>query len=155
MIDIWNKGFANMTGKLTAVLLALMAAPAMAQDINFGDDSSEWARDGECDDRRFFGPGMALSVTWQYVGQDATDCRSAYDAGRISLWNMRDAMAATQCAAIDFGDDSGGFPNDGECDDARFEGLAVAHVLTPDDIRRDASDCSRLCFYGAIALRDY
>lgn len=144
-----------MLFRIAAVALALSAAPAFAQNINFGSDTSEWARDGECDDRRFYGEGMAITVTWQYIGQDATDCRLAYEAGRVKLWNMADALEATQCAALDFGDDSGDYPNDGECDDNRFEGLAVAHVLLPDYVGKDASDCSRLCAFGAIALRDY
>ena len=60
------------------VLAAGLAAPAVAQkldnkngptttattatpnaDIDFGDDSSEWANDGECDDPRFEGTGSA------------------------------------------------------------------------------------------------
>ena len=38
-------------------VFALMAGPAWAQDPSFGDDSSEWANDGECDDPRFDGAG--------------------------------------------------------------------------------------------------
>mgnify|MGYP006995563445 CR=1 FL=1 len=68
---------------------------------------------------------------------------------------MTSSLAATQCQAIDFGDDSGEYPQDGECDDRRLEGLAVAHVLLPDCARKDASDCSALCAYGVIGLREY
>lgn len=140
---------------LTLALACALAAPVAAQDINFGNNDGEWANDGECDDRRFFGAGMASTVTWDYVGQDAADCQALFDAGAVQLWDMAASVAATTCQAIDFGDDSGDYPQDGECDDRRFEGLAVAHVLLPDYVRRDASDCSQLCAYGVIGLREY
>lgn len=136
-------------------LFCLSATPALSQNINFGTDDGEWMLDGECDDRRFVGAGMASSVSWNYVGLDASDCRDAYEKGWITLWNMADAHAATICAAIDFGDDSGAYPQDGECDDIRFEGPSTASGLTPDNLRGDASDCLRLCAFGVIALRDY
>ena len=132
-----------------------LAAPLGAQAIDFGSDIGEWALDEECDDRRFVGPGMASVLTWDYVGEDATDCRAAYDAGQLRLWDIQAARAATICEAIDFGDDGGAYPQDGECDDMRFEGPAVALQLVPDNIGGDASDCARLCAYGIIALRDY
>jgi len=53
------------------------------------------------------------------------------------------------------GDESGEDPQDGECDDRRFEGLAVAHVLLPNYVRKDASDCRALCAYGVIGLREH
>ncbi len=55
-------------------------------DIDFGDDSSEWANDGECDDGRFIGPGMTETVLLdEDAGHDATDCRTAYEKGDIRL----------------------------------------------------------------------
>lgn len=123
--------------------------------IDFGDDSSEWANDGECDDRRFVGQGMAASFSWANLGRDATDCRMLYDSGSVRLWNMAEAQAATQCTAIDFGDDSGDYANDTECDDIRFEGLGMASGLSETNIRRDATDCRQLCAFGVIGLRDY
>lgn len=141
---------------IMALVMAVgFAAPLAAQDINYGNNDGEWASDGECDDRRFYGAGMAATVTWEYVGQDAADCQALYDAGVIKLWDLATSVAATQCQAIDFGDDSGDYPQDGECDDRRFEGLAVAHILLPDYVRKDASDCSRLCAFGVIGLREY
>ncbi len=135
--------------------VAPMATPAFAQDVNFGNDDGEWARDGECDDRRFVGPGMASGLSWVYVGMDATDCRAAYDAGQVRLWNSADSHAATTCAAIDFGNDLGAYPQDGECDDIRFEGPSTASSLDPANLGGDATDCTRLCAFGVISLRDY
>ncbi len=129
--------------------------PTTPASIDFGDDSSEWANDGECDDRRFVGQGMATSIGWANVGRDATDCRGLYDRGSIRVWNILEAQAATQCSAISFGDDTGEFPNDGECDDIRFEGLASASGLREANAGKDASDCMRLCAYGLVSLRDY
>ena len=132
-----------------------MTGTAPAQEIVFGDDSSEWANDGECDDRRFFGEGMATSLGWEHVGRDAADCRTALEAGRIAVWDFVAARAATDCKAIDFGDDSGEWAEDGECDDPRFEGLGSASLMVQDDLGRDASDCRRACEFGIVVLRDY
>ncbi len=129
---------------------------ATAGGINFGDDSSQWANDGECDDRRFVGTGMATAVfSLANIGRDATDCQNLHEAGQIQLWDATAAAAATQCDAIDFGDDTSEFANDGECDDIRFEGLGSASGLSSENTGRDATDCSQLCSYGAVSLRDY
>lgn len=132
-----------------------VAAPLPDGPWDFGDDSSEYANDGECDDRRFYGPGMSSTFNWEHTGRDATDCRTAFEREQISRWIYADALAATQCSAIDFGDDSGDYAKDGECDDPRFEGRAVDGILTDSDKGRDATDCSRACAFGLIALRDY
>ncbi len=134
---------------------AAIAADLVIGGINYGNDSGEYTRDGECDDRRFVGPGMASSISWKNMGADATDCAAAVASGTVHLWNYVEAHAATVCAAIDFGDDSGTYPNDRECDDGRFEGPGVAMALNSDEKGHDASDCSRLCAYGVLALRDY
>lgn len=159
---------------ISALCLALAAGPGLAQSsgkpsqggsptpspmqqggIMFGDDSGAYPRDGECDDRRFTGPAMAQGLGWAETGRDATDCQAAVNAGMARLWNYQEALAATNCQAIDFGDDSGQYPDDGECDDMRFEGLGTAAFMFTDDVRRDATDCSRLCTLGMIGLRDY
>ena len=47
---------------------------------------SDWSNDGECDDMRFAGPGMTATPLLQAdIMRDATDCRQAYDAGRLTL----------------------------------------------------------------------
>jgi hypothetical protein len=62
------------------------AAPTAAANINFGDDNGEWANDNECDDKRFIGEGMtATPLLDEDIGHDATDCRVAYEAGRLQL----------------------------------------------------------------------
>lgn len=130
-------------------------APTAATAVNFGDDSSEWARDGECDDRRFAGPGVAASLSWSNAGRDATDCRAALDGGQARLWDLAEARAALSGAAVDFGSDAGQFAGDGECDDVRFEGLGMAYGVGPELVGQDAGDCSRLRDLGLIGLRDY
>ena len=54
--------------------------------IDFGDDTGEWANDGECDDMRFEGPGMTLTpLLFEDIMHDASDCRNAFKAGRLQL----------------------------------------------------------------------
>lgn len=54
--------------------------------VNFGDDSGEWARDDECDDMRFAGPGMTSTPLLEDdIMRDASDCKAAYDNGRLRL----------------------------------------------------------------------
>ena len=43
---------------LTCALGATMPAWAQGPEITYGDDTAEWANDGECDDARFTGAGM-------------------------------------------------------------------------------------------------
>jgi hypothetical protein len=60
----------------TVLALLLLAGTASAQGrIQFGDDSSEWSFDGECDDPRFEGRGMASALLDEDRFRDATDCR--------------------------------------------------------------------------------
>ena len=55
-------------------LLALVNTAA-AQDIDFGDDASQWANDSQCDDMRFEGPGMTTTLLLDRdIGHDASDC---------------------------------------------------------------------------------
>ncbi|MBB3988854.1 hypothetical protein [Croceicoccus naphthovorans] len=55
-------------------------------EILWGDDASEFANDGECDDLRFEGPGLTFTpLLVEDIGHDATDCRMQYQAGEI-LW---------------------------------------------------------------------
>ena len=62
---------------------------ARAESIEFGDDASAWARDGECDDPRFEGDGMASTLSDADRGHDATDCRQLFKSGRIRLHGCR------------------------------------------------------------------
>ena len=56
-----------------------------AGGIEWGDDTSQYSRDGECDDGRFAGPGASDVMLDEDRYHDATDCRAAYLAGRIYL----------------------------------------------------------------------
>ena len=134
---------------------AVPSAAAPAAVVDYGSDSSEWANDGECDDRRFVGQGVATTLDWANIGRDASDCRALHEAGQIRVWNWTEAQAATQCAAISFGDDVSQFANNGVCDDPRFDGRGMDRVIAISESGHDAADCLQLCAFGAIALRDY
>ena len=60
-------------------------APVTTDTLDFGDDANAWARDGECDDPRFFGEGTAQTQLDSDTYHDATDCRSLLNMGRIGL----------------------------------------------------------------------
>lgn len=72
-----------MIRAFTLCLATATAMPAFAQEINFGDDSGDYARDGVCDDRRFVGSAMSATLDWAETGRDASDCRSAFDDGAL------------------------------------------------------------------------
>ncbi len=133
---------------LVSVVACLAASTANAQSINFGDDSSEWANDGECDDGRFTGPGLTSTpLLEEDVLADATDCRTAFQAGQLRLAGVSDD------GTIDFGNDSGEWSNDGECDDMRFAGPGMTTTpLLQSDIMRDASDCRDAFSAGRLTL---
>ncbi|NGP16576.1 hypothetical protein [Devosia aurantiaca] len=132
---------------LALTLAAGFACPAWAQatNVDFGDDTSEWSKDGECDDPRFTGAGMASELEDADILKDATDCRTAFEAGTITLVEApvaeTVAPATTAAPEIDFGDDTSNWANDGECDDPRFTGSKMAVELEDVDIRKDATDC--------------
>lgn len=118
--------------------------------IEFGDDSSEWANDGECDDPRFVGAGM----TWTPLLEedrmhDATDCAAAWIDGTIALAQSN----PLRVLGVDFGDNSSPWAYDGECDDPRFQGSGMVHATPVEtDLYRDAADCSALYVDGSIEL---
>lgn len=53
--------------------------------INFGDNQSSWSNDGECDDPRFSGVGMAVTANQIDLLHDAEDCWALYEVGDIQL----------------------------------------------------------------------
>jgi len=133
------------------------APPAATAAIDFGDDTSTWANDGECDDPRFTGAGAASELLDEDRLRDATDCRTAFEAGTVTLaaegagGNGAHATALDRLAArLDFGDDSGEWTHDGECDDPDFFGPGVAGETSLDNRLRDASDC-RAAFLAGTA----
>ncbi|HUV32701.1 MAG TPA: hypothetical protein VMW31_03940 [Devosiaceae bacterium] len=133
--------FARIAAIAALAVLFFAAGPAFA--VDFGDNASTWANDGECDDPRFAGPGMTETILLDSdILHDAADCQQGYDAGRLVL-----------DASIGFGDDTSSWANDGECDDPRFEGAEMAETLLDEDLGRDASDCRKAFNAGQIALR--
>lgn len=124
--------------------------PVATVTLEYGNDSGEWAFDGECDDVRFDGEGMAEVLLTDSIGKDATDCQVAFEAGKISVDPMHAEPAND--ADIKFGDDTSEFAKDGECDDIRFAGKGSdAIIYIAEDIGRDASDCREAFEAGAVA----
>lgn len=137
-----------IAGVLSALLLAttpILAAPK----VNFGEDSGEYTKDGECDDPRFSGAGMTSTpLLADDILADASDCRTAYKAGKLTLLGVSDD------GVVSFGDDNGEYANDGECDDPRFVGAGMTTTaLLADDILHDATDCKTAFDAGKLQLR--
>ena len=119
---------------------ALPASAAAEERPYFGNDDSEFARDGECDDVRFVGEGMADALMTDSIGRDAADCRAAFDAGKVTANPMFDEPA--EGVNYTYGDDASQFAGDGRCDDIRFTGLYASEtIFLAEDIGHDASDC--------------
>jgi len=127
----------------------VVTAPPADTDIDFGDDSSDWANDGECDDPRFAGEGAAEELLDEDRMHDATDCQAAFEAGTVTL----KSDTASDASAIDFGNDSSEWANDGECDDPRFEGDGAWSDASNADILKDASDCRAAYEAGTVTLK--
>ena len=157
-----------------ALLLALLAAPALAQD-----DRCEFARDSECDEDRYEGTGACTDGTdtadcallaqglsddsceWANDGEcdevryttgtgncaagtDATDC-----AGQELYTDALDRLMAMVPANLrdQLGTDSCDYANDAECDDASFGGTGACTDGT------DATDCRALAVGGDDSCR--
>ena len=69
------------------------------ENIDFGEDAGDYANDGACDDARFEEDGDDWTYQRAHVLRDATDCRTLYAAGELTLF-------------LDFGDNSGEYAND-------------------------------------------
>ncbi|HEX7751087.1 MAG TPA: hypothetical protein VF440_01675 [Novosphingobium sp.] len=149
---------------LQAAAATLLAAPvpALAQNIDFGDDASRFAKDGECDDMRFSGPGMTdTTLIDSDIRHDATDCRTAYNQGRLTYNGGRrdggstgSTYAASGVNHIIWGDDASKYAKDGECDDKRFVGAGMTSTpLLDSDIKHDATDCRTAYTQGRLQLR--
>lgn len=137
--------------------------PAANAAPDFGDDNGDYAKDGECDDMRFAGPGMTSTpLLDEDIKHDATDCRAAFNQDRltfrgdnVSEATLAGSVDADQLNRIQWGDDNGDFANDGECDDKRFEGAGMTSTpLLDSDIKHDASDCRTAFQQGRLALAD-
>lgn len=66
-------------------LVSLTACMTVPQGFVWGDDSSQWANDGDCDDPRFDGPWAHSVLLPEDAMRDATDCRQRYERGEVYL----------------------------------------------------------------------
>ncbi len=145
---------------LMAVLTACATAPPPSATVSagpdFGDDSGEFAKDGECDDPRFAGPAMVTDGFDSQAFRDATDCRAGLESGGLALKSAEDLLAAGFFTGIydgiDFGDNSGVYARDDECDDPRFKTANGAPGAFPDHEYHDAADCRDAYASGTVTL---
>ena len=143
---------------VASLLSASLSIPAFADDVNFGDDASRFAKDGECDDMRFDGPGMTDTLLIDSdILHDATDCRAAYNQGRLHYMGGHrhgTPPSTTGSDHIQWGDDASKYSKDGECDDKRFTGPGMTTTpLLDSDIQHDATDCRAAFNQGRLTLR--
>ena len=119
--------------------------------LSFGDNTGEWANDDVCNDPRFEAdprwPDSAFPVD-DAERQDTADCERNFLERRV--WPAWARSADDKDLA--FGDDSGQWTFDGECDDPRFIGVAAAESASASDLLRDASDCYAAWTTGTIKL---
>ena len=137
----------------TKVLLPLVLVGACATaygGLQLGNDSGEYPLDGECDDPRFAGGGMASSLDTVNILADASDCARLLEAGLIRPQRTRDQWDPAQCQSVRYGNNSSDWAHDGQCDDPRFTGPGVDSILNFDDQLSDASDCRALCDAGEV-----
>ena len=139
--------------KICAFLIVGACATTVANGIDFGNNTSEYANDGECDDPRFVGGGMATSLNNDNIGLDAADCMALIAASRIRLQRTRADWDPVQCRSIDYGDNSSRWARDGECDDPRFTGPGIDDIMLAEDAQSDAQDCRALCTSGEVWLK--
>jgi hypothetical protein len=126
LIDADNGHDANDCSKLFAAGRITLRVPN-AGGIDFGDDGSEWARDGECDDPRFAGAGVAATLVESDRYHDATDCRTLYRDGRVTLRAAVDDDAGVRRGRLQKGDStlsSGEF-----ADEHTFTGTTGQHAV--------------------------
>lgn len=147
-----------MTRKRISLLVGFLAlaactAPIIYNGIDFGNDSGQWVHDGECDDPRFVGGGMAYDLDTNDIKRDASDCLRLYQAQRIRPVRLQSQWSTAQCRQVSFGNNASPYARDGECDDPRFTGPGTDSLLLGDDRMRDAADCRALCNAGAVWIR--
>lgn len=147
----------TLTTTLTLVALTIAMPLSVTADtdaINYGDNSSAFANDDQCDDPRFTGPGTAPNLDWTSAGADADDCRaSVANGGRY--WFDATSILIPDCSAVDFGENNSVWADDGSCDDPRFFNPAKleSSILMQDDLKQDAADCLKTCKSGQLYVR--
>ena len=147
----------TITTTLALVVLAFTAPLSMAAQndaIDYGDNSSMFANDGECDDPRFTGPGTSDDLDYTSAGHDADDCRASVEKG-ARFWFDPVTVQRPDCGVEDFGTDGSEYANDGACDDPRYINIDTVSgdILMSGDLKNDASDCRDLCKAGRLISR--
>jgi hypothetical protein len=149
-----NWGSARAGLAALGIIAASVPCAAQSGAIEFGDDNSEFAKDGECDDLRFSGEGRAALVLTDTIGHDASDCRAAFEAETVSLDQL--FVRPETSAAIIYGDDASDYAKDGECDDVRFAHAGSAAVVyLEEDIAHDATDCKAGIANGSLTWQGH
>jgi hypothetical protein len=121
---------------LSTIGLVIANSVAVAQQTPaFGDDSSMWANDGECDDPRFVGQGMASVLLDEDRMHDATDCRALFESGRIALVTESDS-ANVHAGRLGKGDRT--LPDGEYVDEYSFE--ATSGQIATVDLRSNDFD---------------
>ncbi len=143
----------SLIAALCASVLTLAPLQSVSADdhmsLELGNDTGEFAKDGECDDIRFTGKGMSVILLTDSIGKDASDCGAALKAERVSVDPMH--AKPSDASPINFGDDTSRFAKDGQCDDIRFAGSDAAEmVFIAEDVGHDASDCKAAFETGAV-----
>ncbi|WP_156121842.1 hypothetical protein [Halocynthiibacter namhaensis] len=71
----------------TCLCLLMGCATVSQLPVGFawGNDTSKWANDGDCDDPRFDGEMAHSILLAEDAYHDASDCRKLYQSGRIAL----------------------------------------------------------------------
>ncbi len=141
-----------LLGYLSRQAWPIRFRPTDGEGLVFGDDSGEWAGDGECDDPRFIGVAAVESASVPDLLRDASDCYDAWTNGHVTLV-LPVAVLDRLPAGFDLGGDTSEWAFDGECDDPRFEGAGMARDPLTVDQARDATDCVKGLLSGAVELK--
>ena len=122
----------------SAIVLAALALAACGEELAEADGEGE----------------IAAAAADSNTGEIAR-LSSSETSEKPAAYEASGKPAATAAASqVDFGDDSGTWANDDECDDPRFEGRGMTDtVLLDDDIRHDATDCREAYERGELTLR--
>ena len=142
-----NNGTATYTGELEALF------EGVAGDVDYGDNSGTYVDDDECDDPRFSGAGVSEAASRANAGKDAHDCRAAVRAGEATYNGELPPLFAGVIDDVDYGDNSSSYAEDGECDDARFEGENVSGAASRDHTGKDAHDCRTAVVAGTALYK--
>jgi len=83
----FNQGRLTFKGdNVSEATLASSVDAGQISRIQWGDDNGDFANDGECDDKRFEGAGMTSTPLLDSdIKHDASDCRTAFQQGRLAL----------------------------------------------------------------------